>query len=120
MRGTSERALFIAAQLAFPQVGGNGRTIYFQESAMSARRELVDEPRQNFFSRAAFAEQQHRNVNVGHKCGLRTYLPHGRTGGDEEYILTDFLDLAGKGLFSLSQALVDDRVEFCFLERLGQ
>ena len=42
------------------------------------------------------------------------------TGGDEEHIVTEFLDLSRISLLIFSQTLIDDGVEFRFLEGLGE
>src|SRR5262249_55051807 len=116
MRSAGERAGFVSKQFAFEKVSRNRSAIHFQERAMGARRQLVDEARKNFFSCTAFTKQQHRNVDIGNQGGLRADLPHGGTCRDEEYIVAEFLHFTGVVLLVRSQALVDDSIEFGLLK----
>src|SRR5213080_200866 len=47
-------------------------------------------------------------------------LPHGGAGGYEEYVITKLFHFANIVLLIDAKALIDYRVEFGFLERLGQ
>ena len=51
----------------------------------------------DFFARAAFAQHQDGNINVGDGFYLRADLPHRRTGSEEEEIIAELLDLVGEG-----------------------
>src|SRR5215470_4494101 len=87
---------------------------------MCARGELVDQAGYHFLSRAAFSQHKNWNIDVRYQRRLRTYLAHGRTGGDEKDVVVELLDFALISLFVHAQALVYDGVELGFLKRLGQ
>ncbi len=88
---------------------------------MGARRKFVDQARQHFLAGATLTEQEDRDVNVGDECGLRANLLHCRAGSDEEHVVAKFFDFARIALtLGRADALSNDRVEFRFLERLGQ
>ena len=72
--GACEAAFFVAEEFAFHQVFWDGATVYGDERAVFARRQLVDAAGGLFFTRAAFA----RNVN-GHVGGgeLADKVAHG-------------------------------------------
>ena len=61
---------------------------------MRARRQLVDEARENFFAGAALAEQQDGNIDVGDQRRLRADLAHRGAGGDEEDVVAKFFDFS--------------------------
>src|SRR5215472_7188522 len=119
MGGSRESPGFVPEQFALQQIRRNRSAIYLEERAVSAGRQLVNQPRQHFLAGAAFTEQQNRDVDVGDQRRLRADLAHGRAGGDEEDVVAKFLDFAGIVLLIRAQALIDHRVEFRFLERLG-
>ena len=81
----------------------------------------MNQARQNFLARAAFAQQQNRNVNVRDQRGLRTDLLHCGAGGHEEHVVAKLFHFS-RIAFILrgADALGDDGVEFGFLEWLGQ
>ncbi len=54
------------------------------------------------------------------QSSLRADLPHSGAGGNEECVLADFLGFPTNRRFALTQALVDHRIQFRFLEGLGQ
>ena len=87
---------------------------------MGARRQLVDQPRHHFLARTAFAQHQHRNVDVRHQRSLGTKLAHYRAGGDKENFIADFFHFARIILLIGPQTLVDHGVQFALLKRLGQ
>src|SRR5436309_2428619 len=58
--------------------------------------------------------------NVCYRRRLRTDLPHGGAGGYEEYVITKLFHVANIVLLIDAKPLIDSRVEFGFLERLGQ
>ena len=116
-----EGSRFVSEQFAFEQVGGHRGAVHFEESAVGARRKFMDQPRQHFLAGTAFTEQEDRDVDVGDERGLGADLLHRRAGSDEEHVVAKFLDIAGVGLtLGRADALPNDRVEFGFLERLGQ
>ena len=80
----------------------------------------MNEPGNNFFSRPAFSKEKNWNINVCYQRRLRTDLPHGGAGGYEEYVITKLFHFANIVLLIDAKALIDYRVEFGFLERLGQ
>ena len=57
-RGAGEGALFVAEQLAFEQVVGNGGAIDGDEALAAPRRQVVHGAREELLARAALAEQQ--------------------------------------------------------------
>ena len=77
-------------------------------------------PSEDFFAGTAFAQQQHRDIDIGDQRGLRADLAHLRAGGDEEDVFGEFLDFAAVGLLSLAETEIDDRIQFCFLKGLGE
>ena len=85
---------------------------------MRAGGKFVNQLRHYFFAGAAFAQHQHRDIHMGDQRSLRPQLPHGRAGSDEESFIADFLNFAGIVLLIRAQALVNDRVQFGFLEGL--
>ena len=87
---------------------------------MRARRQFVNQPRHDFLARTAFSQHQHRNVDVRNQRSLRTKLAHHRTGGDKEHLIADFFHFARIILLIGPQTLVDDRIQFALLKRLGQ
>ena len=64
VRRSGKCSRLVAEQFALQQIGGNGRAIYFQERAVRARREFVNQARQHFFAGAALAQQQYRNIHI--------------------------------------------------------
>ncbi len=121
VRGAGESSGFITEQFAFEQVGGHSRAIHFEEGAVGARRELVDQAGEHFLAGTALTKQKHRNVDVSDESGLRANLFHRGAGSDEEHVVAKFFDLAGVALiFGGADALPDHGVEFGFLEGLGQ
>ena len=120
MVGAGKRAGFVTEQLALQQIGGHGRAIHLQESAMSARRQLVNQPRHYFLAGSAFSQHQYRNIHIGDQRRLRANLAHGRAGGHEKYVVVKLFDFAGKVLLVLAQTLINDRIQFSLLERFGQ
>src|SRR5579864_280196 len=120
MSRTSEGAGFIPKKFALQQVRWDRSAVHLEESAMCARRKLVNQAPKDFLAGAAFAQQQDRNVDVRDQGGLRADLPHGRTGSDEEHIVTEFLDFSRISLLILTEALIDNRIEFGFLKGLGE
>src|SRR5580704_2997155 len=115
-----EGALLVAEQFALEEVGGNGGAIYFQERAMGAWGKLVDQASENFLAGATLAEQEHGDVDVRDQRGLRANLAHLRTGGDEEDVVGKLFDVAAIRLLSLTEAEVDDGVQFRLLKWLGE
>ena len=115
-----ERTLLVAEQLALKQVGRNRGAIHLEEYAMGARRKLVDQASEDFFAGAALAEQQHGDVYIGDQRGLRADLAHLGASGDEEDVFGEFLDFSAVSLFALTEAEIDDCIQFCFLKRLGE
>ena len=120
MSSAGEGARLVAEQFALQQVAGHGGAIHFQKRAMGARRQLVNQPRHHFLAGAALPQHQDRNIDIRDQRCLRANLAHGRTGRHEKYVVVKFFDFARQILLVLAQALVDDRVQFGFLKRLGQ
>ena len=110
---------FVAEQFALQQISRDCGTIYLEERAMCARRQLVNKPRNYFFSSAALAQHQYRNVHVGNQSHLRTDLPHAGAGRDEKIFVREFFHFARIILLVLAQTRINHRVQFSFLERLG-
>src|ERR1700675_2916422 len=108
MSRTGKSTGLVAQQFALEQVGGHGRAVYLEEGAVGAGREFVHESREHFLAGSAFAQQEYGDIHVSDQRGLRTNLAHGWTGGHEEDVITEFLDLARVGLLVLSQTLIDD------------
>ena len=73
-----------------------------------------------FLAGATFPQHQDGNIYARDQRCLRANLAHGRTGGHEEHFVSKLFDLAGKILLILAQTLVNDGVQFRFLEGLGQ
>src|SRR5208283_4988566 len=112
VRRAGEGTRFVAEQLALQQVCGNRRAVDLQESSMRPRRELVNQAGKHFLAGATFAQQQYRDIDMGDQRRLRADFSHRGTRGDEEYIVSNFLDLASRRTFSLAEALMNNRVEF--------
>src|ERR1019366_8165592 len=111
VRGPGEGSRFVPKQFAFQQIGGYRRAVHFEEGAVGARREFVDQARQHFLAGTAFAEQKDGDVDIGDKRRLRANLLHRRAGRDEEYVVAKFFDLARITLaFGRADALSNDRV----------
>src|ERR1700728_3099876 len=106
MSRPGKSSVLVAEQLAFQQVGGDGRAIHFQERAVSPRRELVDQASQHFLAGAALAQEQYRNIYISDQRGLRADLPHNWAGGNEECVFADLLDFASGRHLALTEALV--------------
>ena len=64
--GARERALLVAEQLAFHQVFRNRRAVDFDEWPVFARRMKMNGARNQIFTHAAFARQQHRRARGRH------------------------------------------------------
>src|SRR5690242_12471243 len=60
-RGTRERALFVAKQLALEELLGNRRAIDIHERRSTPRTVVVNRARDQFLSRASLAREQHRH-----------------------------------------------------------
>ena len=118
--GAGESALFVAEKLALEQVGGNRGAVDLEKCPMSALGKLVDESPQHFLAGAAFAQQQHGNIYICHQRGLGANLAHGGTGCNEEDIVGELFHFAAVSLFTLTEAEIDDGVQFRFLKRLGE
>ena len=119
--GAGESSGFVPKQFAFQQIGGHRRAVHFEESAVGARGELVDQARQHFLAGTAFPQQKDGDFDVGDQRRLRTNFLHRRAGSDEEYIVAKFFDFARIALtFGRADALSNDRVKFGFLEGLGE
>ena len=73
---TGERALFMAEQLAFQQVGRDGAAVDGHERSVAARRLVVDGARHHFLAGAGFAQHQHGGVEAG------DLLDHAAQAGD--------------------------------------
>src|SRR5665811_1839960 len=56
------------------------RAVHFEESAVRARRQFVDQACQHFLAGIAFPQQKDRDVDVRDERGLRTNLLHRRAG----------------------------------------
>ena len=81
----------------------------------------MDQARKHFLAGTAFTEQEDRDINVGDERGLGTDLLHRRAGSDEEHVVAKFFDIAGVSItLGGADTQSNDRVEFGFLERLGQ
>src|ERR1700756_2095154 len=86
---------------------------------MRAGGELVNQARENFFAGPTFAKKEHGNVKIGDQRGLGANLAQRGASGDKEYVIRDLLDFAAERLLALSEAEVDDRIQFGFLKWLG-
>src|SRR5579864_2259412 len=64
-RGAGESTLLISKQLAFKQVGRQRRAIHFEQRIAGAGRQLVNEPRQNFFAYATLTQQEDGDIYLG-------------------------------------------------------
>src|SRR6266700_695200 len=80
----------------------------------------MNQPAQNFFTRATLAEQQYRDVDIRYQRRLRSDLPHGWTRGDEEDVVCQLFDFSAESLLAAAQAEIDDSIELRFFEGLGQ
>jgi len=80
----------------------------------------VDKPGNNFLSRSAFSQEENWNINIRYQRRLGSDLPHRRTGGYEEHVVTKLFHLANVVLLIDAKALIDDGVEFGLLKGLGQ
>ena len=120
MSRTGEGAGFIPKKFALQQVRWDRSAVHLEESAMCPWRKLMNQAPKNFFAGAAFSQQQDWNVDVRDQGGLRTDLPHGGTGSDEEHIVAEFLDFSRISLLILAETLIDDRIELGFLKGLGK
>jgi len=63
---------------------------------------LVDEMGQHLFASAAFAQQQHGEIEARHLHGMSAQLTHLLGGGKEIHALADFDGLACAGTTGLS------------------
>src|ERR1700692_622861 len=120
MRGSGECAGLIPEQFALEKICRNSRAIHFQEGEVRALRQLMNQSRQHFFSSSTLAKQQNRNIHLGHQRRLRTNLVHRRACRNEESVFADFLDFSTPRRLTLTQALVNYRIQFCFLKRFRQ
>ena len=63
--GAAEGALFVAEQLALQQILRQRGAVYVHPRLRRARGEMMDRSRDDFFSRPAFAGDQHRGAGGG-------------------------------------------------------
>src|SRR5437879_4916837 len=75
-RGSCERSLFVAEQLALQQVLRNSRAVDFDERARRPPRDLVNGARDQVLSDAAFSTQQHGGVRSRHSLDLSQHVLH--------------------------------------------
>src|ERR1700720_711532 len=78
----SERALFVAEQLAFQKLGRNGGTVNFDERSAGKGTLAMNVRRQQLFARARLAHDQDASVGTGRHAGLVAHARESRTGAD--------------------------------------
>jgi hypothetical protein len=80
--GSRERALFVAEELGFHQLGGNRGAIQGNERRIVTRTLLVQRAGDQLLARAGFAANAHARLACGHLLDLRHHLAHHRAGPD--------------------------------------
>src|SRR5262249_42684892 len=79
----SERAPFVAEELAFEQAGRNRRAVHLDQSALAAITEIVDRMGDQFFTCAGFALNQDRRIGRGDDSDLLERAGERRTLADD-------------------------------------
>ena len=79
----------------------------------------MDQARHHFFTCTAFTKHQDGNVHVGNQCCLRPQLAHVGTGGHKESLIAEVLNFTGIILLVRAQALINNGIQFGFLEWLS-
>ena len=92
-----ERALLVAEQLAFEQLGRQRGAVHLDERPILARRALVNRARDQLLADAALAADQHRDVAVGHLLDhLRDRLHLGAVAPEQERAVLVVAQLAAQ------------------------
>jgi len=74
--GAGERAAAVAEQLAFEQLAWNGCAVEGDERPLSAVGEVVNRPRENLFTSAALARDQHGDFRLRDALGEAHVVAH--------------------------------------------
>ncbi len=80
--GSGEGAFFVAEELAFDELGGDGGAVDLDERAGREGAELVEVRGEQFFAGAGFADEQHAGVGAGRHGGLFHRAQEGGAGAD--------------------------------------
>ena len=112
VRGSGERALLVAEDLAFEQRLGNGRAVDGDERKRRARTQLMDGLGDQFLARARFAGDEHRRARRRRLLDDRVDLPHLRAVADHRAEGAVLAQLAAQRLhFAQRLEPLDDLVE---------
>ena len=87
---------------------------------MSARRQLVNQPRHHFLAGSAFSQHQDWNIDICHQRSLRPNLPHRGACRHKKDVVVKLFYFAWQVLLIFSQTLINDRGQLSLLERFGQ
>ena len=122
--GAGERSLFVAEQLAFQQRFGQRAAMDHHQWMITPRAGIVDGASHQFFSRAAFAGDQHRGIGGTDGFNGVHHAPHGRAVAHQLIGTRDLRVLFAEALVFLLRTLMRERLahlegDVFGVERLG-